>query len=923
VKKNICGSVLALWLFGGLMPLPAQHRADPNFQQSRAKPEPKDLLFVDQGQFDPRLKGYVTPEGFKLEIVADAPTVINPVGMTFGPDGTLFVLEWIPPKDGVSNLSEAQVEFIYKDGSKRKVTIVRKPTKDWVKLLSDTKGKGVYDQARVILHEELPSSILVHDDWIYLSGQGTVRRYPLAQVLKGSQDGKRDFTPQVVAQGFCGIGHHQVSGLTIGNEGWLYITAGDGDNFVEGSDNSRATVLRTGGIFRCRPDGSKIHAFALGFCNPYRDVAFDKAFNMFHADNGNAGSAQFAGCRLMHVPEGADFGWRLRVGAPCCVPDKVRAAVHGELPGKVAPMLKMGRGAAAGLLIYNDTYLPEKYRGWLLYPDAFRQLIRAYKVEPKGATFEVTQQFALLKSADPLFRPCQMVLGPDGAMYICDRRTGGGGWLGGDGEHGRIYRMTWAGTSAEPAIRTRGMDSWANILKQSDADLLKTLESENFSDRQKAQRELVRRGDKQRKPLLTLLADPDRPAPARVAALGALQAFWNGEVKDAFIAQLKHDQPALRRLCADGLALNCARGDKDAHAAIEQHLNEDNPAVLRALYVAIGKVGAPGAANAIVNALQFDENKDAYLRDGMARGLEDVGKEGFQQLLALANSGELKELERVVEIYPTFRTRPAGASLGTLIKSYHLTPAQRVALIRSYNNYQLDPPLPLQPLSDYLAQLDSNPPKGSTPADLVPVKLAGLEVLATNAALNTDKARALLLSLLREQDAAVRISVIKLAEDARVTPAIPLLVDMLGKSDTKAETLALVRALGALPSLGKSQDDATWSTVERVLKAKDAEPALRLEALRTLGAIDVGRSKKHAEALLADPDLQVQREAVVQLGGDAEGARLAGRRLIENKLPRALLPLIADGLRRFARADAECAWLLGEVMKGADQPMPK
>ena len=75
----------------------------------------------------------------------------------------------------------------------------------------------------------MPSSILVHDGWMYLSSQGTVRRYPLAQVLKESQDGKRDFTPQVIAQGFCGYHHHQVSGLTIGNEGWLYVTAGDDD----------------------------------------------------------------------------------------------------------------------------------------------------------------------------------------------------------------------------------------------------------------------------------------------------------------------------------------------------------------------------------------------------------------------------------------------------------------------------------------------------------------------------------------------------------------------------------------------------------------------------------------------------------------------------------------------------------------------
>jgi len=73
----------------------AQGRPDLNFQQSPAKPEPDWVKLVDHGQYDARLKGYVAPEGLKIDIVADAPDVINPVGMTFGPDGTLYVLEWV------------------------------------------------------------------------------------------------------------------------------------------------------------------------------------------------------------------------------------------------------------------------------------------------------------------------------------------------------------------------------------------------------------------------------------------------------------------------------------------------------------------------------------------------------------------------------------------------------------------------------------------------------------------------------------------------------------------------------------------------------------------------------------------------------------------------------------------------------------
>ena len=86
---------------------------------------------------------------------------------------------------------------------------------------------------------------------------------------------------EVVAQGFDGWGRRQVSGMTIGNDGLLYVTAGAGDHHVEGSDGSRATVLRTGAVFRCQPDGAHLHVFAIGFCNLHGHPAFDLGGNLF------------------------------------------------------------------------------------------------------------------------------------------------------------------------------------------------------------------------------------------------------------------------------------------------------------------------------------------------------------------------------------------------------------------------------------------------------------------------------------------------------------------------------------------------------------------------------------------------------------------------------------------------------------------
>jgi quinoprotein glucose dehydrogenase len=120
---------------------------------------------------------------------------------------------------------------------------MKKFTTDLVKQYSYNPKSGKFGAPKVIISEELPSSILYHDGWLYVTGRGTVRRWRQGvQVGVGGPGAERPANPddpwslrETIAQGFCGFHHHQVSGLTIGNDGLLYITSGDDDNFVEGS----------------------------------------------------------------------------------------------------------------------------------------------------------------------------------------------------------------------------------------------------------------------------------------------------------------------------------------------------------------------------------------------------------------------------------------------------------------------------------------------------------------------------------------------------------------------------------------------------------------------------------------------------------------------------------------------------------------
>jgi quinoprotein glucose dehydrogenase len=879
---------------------PADPPADFAQPQSPAKPAPFPVKYVDQGGFDPRLKGILAPEGFKLEVVADAPTVINPVGMTFTPDGTLMVLEWQP--DPGREWYEFKETFRFRDGTTKAVATMKKFRPDPVKQLTRNPASGNYTRAEVIFTDELPSTLLYHDGWLYTASRGSVRRYRQTQ-----PGGKWDLR-ETIAQGFCGFHHHQVSGLTIGPDGWLYITSGDDDNFAEGSDGSRATVLRTGAVFRCKPDGSKMETFSLGYRNPYRDLALDAKFNWFHADNDNEDGSRFTGCRLVHVAEEVDYGWRLREGARCCQPDHVRGAVAGERPGKLQPMLKTGRGSPAGVLIYNDTQLPEQYRGLMYYPDVFRKSVRAYTVAPKGSTFEVTHEFEFLKSDDPLFRPCQMVTGPDGAIYVCDWRTdsGGAGKLWGDGTHGRIYRLTWTGTTDQPAMPLRPMTTWTKHAgPKASADDLKTgLLSDDATTRQLAQIELIRRAGANETFVHQVLDDltvADKPVPTRLLAVGGLQQLWHPGAARTLLTLLADKDPDVRRMSCDALGRNVKADDFAANEAVMKCLSDESPAVRRAAALAVGRIGSDVAADALANAIKNDDGKDAFLSDAYLRGLERLGKRGIQALLTLAQSGDDAGLKKVVAAFTALRTRPAADALPDLLLNPHLTPGQKAAVIRSYLNYQFDPPLSFDPLAKFLANRPDEPKQA---------KIAGLDVLATTGGLGGGKGNEFVLGLMDAPDEDVRLAAYRAIEGGRVlTAATKLRTSIADSKKSLGERTALLKA-------GQVAGGAEFIPAVKDVLTSDKEPAvLKVEALRMLSAIDAASARTFAEQFLAQPDPSLIGESIAVLGATKAGARLVGERYLEKKLPRDLYPRVSDVLRKFPTDDA-ISKLNAEVLRG-------
>ncbi len=846
-------------------------------QDTPAKPP---LKLVDYGTKDPRLKGYFLPEGFKLEIVAEGPVVGNLVGMQFDEKGTLHVVTW---PQGIQFRHETRY---VKDRNRWNHLTIKTPPERTLKSLRDLNGDGVYDEAKTLeVAGRFPTSLMFHGDGLYLADSDTresVRRY-----LRFKSDGPYEVCGPVMT-GFIRSMAPPVTGLVLGNDGWLFMA---GTTYqLAGTDGSKATVPFTGTLCRCLTVGSRLQVFARGVRLSWSGMVFDANLHRFHADNHLRNwEKQALDSRILHVMEDADYGGRIQYDLPEDVHFEGNRRLEGERPGAMPALRARKDSLLTGLLSYNDTFLPERFQGLLLSADSTNRVIRAYQLEPQGASFTVGGEFVLLRTDDVQFLPRQMLIGPDGAIYIGDQRNDPQG-------QGRIYRLTWAGTADEPAIPTRPLDSWHKIITGSDDQLFQALASPNFTDRCVAARELARRGEKHRPALLKLLLDDDASTGSRIAAWGSLQSMWNEETQTACLNLLRDANPDLRRLAADAISLNGKPGDANAVEVLVKALGDRDLSVRRAVGLALGKIGGAVAADALVNAYRFDDGKDIWVHDGLLRAIERLGPLGMDRLISLAESGQTEDLQRAVRAFAVFRTRPAAEAVPRLMANPHLTENDVQTLLRSYQNYHLDPPISLEPVLEWL---DRNP---NAP---VQTKQAALEGLSWSGTYKGELANKLLLDVLRsEENEEVRIAALHVVMRKYMSSAAQVVTEMLQQRRSMAERKVLLEALvvlkaeKAVPILESLFQEESWAE-------------LYPEVVRSLALINEEHGNKVAVRLLEYRTAAVVRAAVEILSCTPDGAKQMGQAFLDKKLARDYRPEVVKALGQYS----ELAGMLDEVKK--------
>lgn len=212
------------------------------------------------------------------------------------------------------------------------------------------------------------------------------------------------------------IQHHQVPPIWQDD---LTLPKMTGHGFMLGAG------APAGYIARMSPDGKTWTLAATGFRNQY-DAAYNRDGELFTYDADMEWDLEmpwYRPTRVCHVVDGAEYGWR---------------SVSGKWPEYYAdslpPVINIGRGSPTGVAFGYGAKFPSRYQEALFICDWTYGKLYAVHMKETGATYAARQEVFLEGRA---VKPTDLVIGADGAMYLCggSRRS-----------NSALYRISYVGT---------------------------------------------------------------------------------------------------------------------------------------------------------------------------------------------------------------------------------------------------------------------------------------------------------------------------------------------------------------------------------------------------------------------------------------------------------------------------------------------
>ncbi len=375
------------------------------------------------------------------------------------------------------------------------------PRNDKLLILPDDDGDGRADRCI-----EFASDLHNPTGFDFWNGGVLVAQVPDLWFLKDIDgDDLADVRVRVLSGIDSADTHHSINSFVFSPGGALYMQ--EGTFHHTGVETPWGPPVRSfnAGVFRYEPRSDRFEVYAAyGFANPHGHV-FDRWGQDFVTDG--TGAVPYWGAAI---------------------------SVHTEHPRKVAgapTVYRQRTRPCGGTAILSSAHFPEAMQGNWLVSNCIGFLgILQYRFEDDGAGFQATEVEPLVSSTDSNFRPVDVEIGGDGAVYFVDWQNPIIGHMqhnlrdpSRDRVHGRVYRIS----NPERSRLTPKANHEA-----SEATLMAQLAERDDPVRYRARRELS--GRPPAKVLVALqawLAALPADAPDREHLL--LEALWVQQMCDA------------------------------------------------------------------------------------------------------------------------------------------------------------------------------------------------------------------------------------------------------------------------------------------------------------------------------------------------------------------------------------------------------
>lgn len=502
-------------------------------------------------------------DGWSIELITQAPSVLFPTAAVVAPDGTIYVGQDPMDMPGPTTRPIDSVVAIHPNGS----------TSIFVDGLWAVMGLEWIDDTLYVDHAPYLSAFKDTDG-----------------------DGKADKRTDLVTglgppiPGFSGINDHVVSGMRLGMDGFLTIAVGDkGIPRAVGKDG-KTIQLKGGGVIRVRPDGHDLEVVSTGERNPLSVSlnAFDEIFTY-----GNDDDSKRWPNSLTHHIVGGHYGYPYEF---LTAPRRALPILAGEIGG-----------SGAQSICYEEAGLPTRFRGNLFVCDWGLQTVFRYVLERKGATYRVVSREPIVtKGALDDFRPFSIAADREGrSLIVVDWAYTG--WLADGPKTGRVYRLTYSAADRVASQAPRPEDDLA------------ALGHPARSVRLSAQRALTRRGQEAEAGLIDALKATNAQALlGRIHALWALDGLGTPTARRAIREALDDPSPELRAQAARSIGI---RRDGAGLEKPRILLRDPDPLVRREVAIAMGRIGQSAATPALLSALEEQDEVAAWAIRGAIRGI--------------------------------------------------------------------------------------------------------------------------------------------------------------------------------------------------------------------------------------------------------------------------------------------------------------